>query len=111
MTLKGKLDKKLKLVDNLDYAWVIFITDQVHHLRKNANVLSIDDAVRSVYLHKLEHFLLDNNVDMSVYWIVRLMNDLNLFEDFTKLSYILVPNRNDVTNLYRKYQTSRLTPM
>lgn len=104
--LIDELTQRLDSLSNLDPNWKQFVIDHKKVILDEGSIIDITDEDRSKYKFKLDHFLRDKNSSISIDWIVKLINDLDQYEDFTKLSNIIIPNHSSVVTLYRKYQTS-----
>lgn len=106
-TLVDELSRmKTKISDTSDLAWVTFVTDHKKHIITNSVIVPLDNASKDRYKLKLEHFLRDNSGNISAYWICRMINDLNEYDEFTLRDFIYIPNMGYITNLYRSYRTS-----
>ena len=104
--LIDELTQRLDNLSNLDPNWKQFVIDHKKVISDEGSIVDITDEDRSKYKFKLDHFLRDKNSPVNIDWIVKLINDLDQYEDFTKLSNIIIPNHSSVVTLYRKYQTS-----
>lgn len=104
--LVEQLDKKIDQFSNLDKAWALIVTDHKHFLQDSGQILVIDAESKVRYRNKLEHFLRENRVQGSIWWIVSLINDLTCYDDFTTRDFLHIPSIGDLSGLYRKYRTA-----
>jgi hypothetical protein len=100
-------EKNSKLNNDQDPDWVIFINDHLDVIKENAKVVELSNADRDRYLNKFDHFLRDNYCNLNVVWIAKLINEVTMYENFVLKNFILIPNVQHITNLYRIYRTSR----
>lgn len=106
MSLQTIIDSKLNVLNNKDSDWVTFICDHIPQIKENANIVAIDDVVRDRYIYKFDHFLRDNNCNINIIWIAKLINRVNDYDDFTINNIIYIPSYNHIQQLYRIYKTS-----
>lgn len=105
-TLQESITKKISKLNNSDPLWVTFVNDYIFLIKANADVIEISDADRDRFQNKLIHFLREKNYDSEITWIILLINELNIYDDFTLRNYLYIPTMNYITKLYRQYQTS-----
>jgi len=106
MELIEQLSRKLTRLSNTDPAWVTFITDYINVIRDNSDYIAIEDSDRDKFKYKFDHYLREANVNQSIHWIAKLINNLTQYEDFTLLPAVWIPSKTFINQLYRLYQTS-----
>lgn len=102
------LANKLDNFSNLDQAWYQIILDHKTHIREESTILEISDEDKARFKYKLEHFLRENGINNSIHWIIRLINELDMYYDFTILNSLYIPPIQVISNLYRQYRTSAI---
>jgi hypothetical protein len=106
MSIQKDITTKITKLNNTDKDWVIFVNDHVEMIKSSAFEVVVSDADRDRYLYKFDHFLRDNNCDINIVWIAKMINYLNSYDDFTIKSSILIPDQSTIFSLYRLYRTS-----
>jgi len=109
-TLLTALAPMIDDYSNTDQEWVTFVIDHIKFIQKNSTILSVDDASRDRYRNKFYQYMLVNKCNPSIIWIASLINNLDLYEDFTTKSTVLIPNTLYINTLYRLYRTSKNNP-
>ena len=104
--LSALLANKLDNYSNLDQAWVQVILDHKQVIRDECNILEITDEDRSRFKFKLDHYLRENSVPVTLHWVTKFINELEMYEDFTDRKALYIPNTQILSNLYRKYRTT-----
>lgn len=107
ISLLDKLGAMVGKLDNTDPAWVVFITDHIDYVKRSSTVIGITDAIRDRYRHKFEHFMRDQSCNRQLIWVAKMINDLETYSDFTLKQVVMIPDTSTITDLYRKYRTSR----
>lgn len=106
MSLQDLITEKITKLNNNDSLWVTFIHDHAQVIADKADVIEITDADRDRYRHKLDHFIRDNGVNLNIKWILMMINELNVYDDFTLRNYLLKPDISQIMTLHRQYRTS-----
>ena len=104
--LSALLANKLDNYSNLDQAWVQVILDHKQVIRDECNILEITDEDRSRFKFKLDHYLRENSVPVTLHWVTKFINELEMYEDFTDRKALYIPNTQILSNLYRKYRAT-----
>jgi len=105
-SLTEYLSNKLDKLNNTDQDWVTFVIDHIDVIRENSTTISIDASTRDRYAYKFEHFMRDNGCSSNIVWIARMLNDVTMYEDFTKHDTIVIPSISHINALYRNYKLS-----
>jgi len=100
------LVSKIDNFSNLDLGWYQMILDHKQMICRESPVIIISDEDKVRFKFKLEHFLRENHINQAIHWIVRLVNDLDTYHDFTLLNALYTPQLQTISNLYRQYRTS-----
>lgn len=106
MSLQTLLKEKLSQVNNLDEKWIIMVHDHIEHIKDNSFQVEVTDADKDRYMFKFDHFLRDNNCNINIMWIAKLINGIINYDDFTTRQYILIPDQTYISTLFRLYKTS-----
>ncbi len=106
MTLIDILNSKLTRLNNLDSKWVTFILDHKKYIISKSDSIIITNEMISHYQHKLHNLLRENGVQDDIQWIARMLNSINDLTVFNQGDRLIIPEKNLISELYRKFQTS-----
>lgn len=106
MSLQTIIDEKMNQLNNTDQDWVTFICDHINTIKDDALTYVIDEVIRDRYMFKFDHFLRDNNCNINIMWIAKMLNRVTDYDDFTINNVIYVPKLSLIQKLYRIYRTS-----
>ena len=106
ITLLDTLNTMIDQYSNTDTAWVTFVTDHLAFIGQNCSILVMTDSDRDKYQNMFVRYMRDNGCPNDIIWIAKLVNGLDDYSDFTKLSAVLVPSPPDIADRYRVYRTA-----
>jgi len=109
MSIITLLNSKIKTnkYSNHDSEWERFVIDHRDYLLENSITRMISSAYMNQYQHNLKGYIRSINLDESVIWIIRFLNNLPTDREFKNISSIYIPSMQTIIDLYEQYQTTR----
>jgi len=98
----------LIIFSNSDDDWVTFIMDHKEYIKNNSTPITITLEDKNKYKYMFKAFLRSKNFRQESFWIIAIINNLtDPDKEFTERNYLFIPSQDTITNLYRKYKTSK----
>ena len=90
---------------NDNYEWVHFVRDHFKRLRLKAVFITINPYEMHALHYRLNDFLAEYNVPVEADWIVLMLNQMQSEKDFDHLTWMYLPDMNDLQELREEFDT------
>ena len=107
-TLKDALNELDKHGPSYNKSWVQFVMDYFIPIREHSTSHSISLGEMYRYRYRPEDFLASLNKDISIAWIMLLINQIPGRAYFNNLSSILIPDTDYLYQLKEKFDTFQM---
>ena len=104
-SLRGAYDSLLSSYSNYDIEWVQFIKDHFYHIKNKSSVVELDPYRHNSMKYRLADFLADNNIPISMSWIVLYINQLGSDMEFRDITVMLLPDVSEIKYLRDVFDT------
>ena len=104
-TLKDTLKDLDTTSQSYDSEWIQFIQDHMIEIRNKSNIVQITPEEMFRYRYRPEDYLDSINVEISLSWIMMMINQIQNRQSFNSLQILYIPNSKYIDNLKEKFGT------